>query len=152
VLSPVPAIAPGLMIQFPVGKSFKVTLPVAVEQFVWLIEPIDGEDGVTGCGCMTRLADATEVHPAVFVTVKLYVPETNPEIVLLEPVPIMAPGLIVQFPEGKPLSITLPVATVQPGWVIIPIIGAAGVAGCVFITTFAEGAELHPTELVTVYE
>ena len=46
--------------------------------------------------------------------------------VLLAPVPAIAPGLIVQFPAGKPLSTTLPVATAQVGCVIVPTVGAVG--------------------------
>lgn len=41
----------------------------------------------------------------------------------------MAPGLIVQFPAGKPFSITEPVETVQVGCVMVPAVGAAGVTG-----------------------
>jgi len=64
--------------------------------------------------------------------------------VLLVPVPAMAPGLIVQFPAGKPVNNTLPVATEHVGCVIVPATGADGVAGCELITIFAEGAEVHP--------
>ena len=69
---------------------------------------------------------------------------------MLEPVPEMLPGLIVQVPAGKPFRITLPVATVQVGWVIVPTIGAVGVAGCALITTLAEAGEVQPAALVTV--
>jgi len=62
----------------------------------------------------------------------------------------MAPGLIVQLPAGNPLRTTLPVATVQVGWVIVPTTGAEGVAGCAFITILAETPEVHPDEFVTV--
>ena len=64
---------------------------------------------------MITLAVAGEVHPAAFVTVKLYVPDAIPETVVLDPVPAKDPGLIVQFPAGKPLIATLPVATAQVG-------------------------------------
>ena len=57
---------------------------------------------------------------------------------------------MVQVPTGKPLNRTLPVAKAQVGWVITPTIGAAGVTGCAFITTFAEATETHPAEFVTV--
>lgn len=77
-------------------------------------------------------------------------PATNPEIVLLIPVPEMAPGLIVQFPAGKPFKTTLPFATPQLGWVIVPTEGGAGVTGCKFIIAFAEPTDVHPTELVTL--
>ena len=40
--------------------------------------------------------------------------------------PLIAPGLIVQFPDGKPLKTTLPVATEQVGCVMVPTVGAGG--------------------------
>jgi len=63
--------APGLIVQFPDGKPLKTTLPAAVEQVGWVIVPATGVDGVTSCAMITTLADATEVHPAALVTVKL---------------------------------------------------------------------------------
>ena len=66
------------------------------------------------------------------------------------PVPDIAPGLIVQLPAGNPLNSTLPVATRQVGWVMVPTIGAAGVAGCTLITTAVDAGEVHPEALVTV--
>lgn len=68
----------------------------------------------------------------------------------LEPEPDTAPGLIVQLPAGKPVNVTLPVATVHVGCVTVPIIGAAGVPGSATITIFAEAGDVHPNELVTV--
>src|ERR1700688_4123447 len=99
---------------------------------------------------MTTLADAGEVHPAAFVTVKLYVPVARPVIVVVAPVPLIAPGFIVQLPAGSPLKSTLPVATTQVGWVIAPTTGAVGVTGCALMTTLADAAEVHPAALVTV--
>ena len=64
--------------------------------------------------------------------------------------PDMAPGLMVQFPDGNPLNTTLPVDTAQVGWVINPGTGAMGVTGCELITTSADATEVHPSELVTV--
>jgi len=57
---------------------------------------------------------------------------------------------MVQFPAGRLLRTTLPVATAQVGCVIVPAAGAAGVEGCALITTLAEGEEEHPAALVTV--
>jgi len=57
---------------------------------------------------------------------------------------------MVQFPAGKPFKTTLPVATLQVGCVIIPTAGAAGVAGCALITTFAEAGDVQPDVLGTV--
>jgi hypothetical protein len=68
------------------------------------------------------------------------------------PVVVTAPGLRVNVHvpvAGKPLRSTLPVDTVQVGWVIVPTTGAVGVAGCVLITTFAEVVEVQ-VPLLTV--
>jgi hypothetical protein len=72
----------------------------------------------------------------------LYVPAARPEIVVLVADPAMEPGLIVQFPDGNPVKITLPVATAHVGCVIVPTVGAAGVTGCVLIVT-AVGVEIQ---------
>ena len=70
--------------------------------------------------------------------------------VVLTPVPAMAPGLIVQFPAGKPPRTTLPVAVTQVGCVMAPTVGAEGAPGTEFITTLAEITEVHPAALVTI--
>jgi hypothetical protein len=54
----------------------------------------------------------------------LYVPAPKPVIVVLVVEPAIAPGLIVQFPSGKPVNTTLPVGTAQVGCVIVPTVGA----------------------------
>jgi hypothetical protein len=77
--------------------------------------PTVGAAGAAGAALMTTLADAGEVHPAALVTVKLYVEAVSPTIVVLAPVPVTAPGLIVQLPAGNPLRTTLPVAKAQVG-------------------------------------
>jgi hypothetical protein len=57
---------------------------------------------------------------------------------------------MVQAPAGKPLKATLPVGTVQVGWVMVPIIGAV-VVGTALITTFDDATEVHPVAVeVTV--
>jgi hypothetical protein len=44
------------------------------------------------------------------------------------PEPGILPGLMVHVPvEGKPINNTLPVATAQVGWVMVPTVGADGV-------------------------
>jgi hypothetical protein len=53
---------------------------------------------------------------------------------------------------GNPFNTTLPVETVHVGCVIVPKEGAEGVAGWAFITIFADGGEMQPAALVTVYE
>ena len=77
-------------------------------------------------------------------------PAARPLIVLLVPLPVILPGLIVQLPEGRPPSTTLPVDDAQVVCVIVPTVGADGVTGCALITMLAEATEVHPTELVTV--
>ena len=49
--------------------------------------------------------------------------------VALGPDPEIAPGFIVQFPAGRPLNSTLPLAITQVGCVIEPASGAGGVKG-----------------------
>ena len=56
--------------------------------------------------------------------------------VVFVPVPAIAPGLIVQFPAGKPFNTTLPVANEQVGWVIVPTVGADGVILTVSVAAF----------------
>ena len=77
--------------------------------------PAVGAVGVTGCALITTLADAGEVHPTEFATVKLYVAADSPEIVVLAVFPFTEPGFIVQFPAGNPLNATLPVAREHVG-------------------------------------
>ena len=63
------------------------------------------------------------------------------------PVVVIAPGdrVSVQVPAaGRPFRTTLPVATEQVGWVMVPISGAAGDPGDGLMTTLAEATELHP--------
>ena len=73
--------------------------------------------------------------------------------VVLAVKPDMAPGLMVQFPDGNPFSTTLPVATAQVGCVIVPTVGAVGVGGCALIVTLVPD-EIQPSEFlaVTMYE
>ena len=69
--------------------------------------------------------------------------------VVLVPVPDIAPGLMVQVPvAGNPLKTTLPVDTLQVNWVIVPIAGAVGTAFTVSVAAF-DVALLEPVQLVT---
>jgi len=145
-----PVIPPGLMVQLPAGNPLSATLPVSTEQVGCVIIPMTGATGVAGNGFTTALTDANEIHPAAFVTVKLYVFGTNPAIVVLVVDPVIPPGLMVQLPAGNPLSATLPVATEQVGCVIIPTTGEVGVAGNGFITALTDAKEIQPVAFVTV--
>ena len=134
VFEPVPDIAPGLIVQFPAGKPLNSTPPLATAQVGCVIMPTTGADGDPGCALITTLAEAKEIHPAALVTVKAYVPATSPDRVVLDPVPEIAPGLMIQFPGGKLVRTTLPVGTAQEGWVMAPIIGANGLGFTVTLT------------------
>ena len=67
--------------------------------------------------------------------------------VVLVPVPLIAPGLMVHVPVGRPLKITLPVAVEQVGWLMVPVVGAEGapVAG---LTVNEADAETHVGSVV----
>ena len=69
---------------------------------------------------------------------------------MLVPLPVIAPGLMVQLPAGRPFNTTLPVAVAQVGCVMTPTVGAVG-----FAFTVAEvvpGALVQPlTVTVNVY-
>jgi hypothetical protein len=61
------------------------------------------------------------------------VPEARPETVVFVPFPLVTtePGVRVSVHvpvEGNPFSTTLPVPTVQVRWVIVPTVGAEGIA------------------------
>jgi hypothetical protein len=62
----------------------------------------------------------------------LYVPDGSPVNVTLVPDPgvVILPGLLVRVQDsvGRPLKLTLPVATEQVGFVIIPTTGSLGIA------------------------
>ena len=60
--------------------------------------------------------------------------------VVLVPVPVIAPGLIVHVPvAGRPFNTTLPVvAEHEAGWVMVPTSGAVGADGGSFITISAD--------------
>lgn len=61
------------------------------------------------------------------------------------PVVANVPGVLVtvHVPAGKLLRTTLPVAMVHVGWVMVPISGFNGVAGCVLITTLPDGTDVQ---------
>ena len=100
-------------------------------------------------------AEAGETHPAAFATVNVYVPGGMAITVRVGPVPAIVtfPGVLVRVHvpvAGNPLTSTLPVDRAQVGCVISPVTGAVGVSGWALMTTFADEADTHPFELVTV--
>jgi hypothetical protein len=146
VLAVEPVIAPGLIVQVPAGKPFKTTDPVATAQVGCVISAV-GAPGVPKLAVITTFADAEEIQPDASVTVKLYVPATKPVMVVLAVEPVIAPGLIVQLPAGKPLIITLPVANAQVGCVINPAKGAEGMALTISVAIF-DVALFRPVQFV----
>jgi hypothetical protein len=144
-----------LMVHAPLcGNPFSTALPWVMHVGP-VIVPGMGAAGVGGWALMTMLPDKGEVQPAWPVTVKLYVPGGRPAIVVEAPEPVMdtVPGYltIVHAPvAGNPVSSALPVAAMHVGWTMFPAVGAAGIAGCGFITAAAEAADVHPDAFVTV--
>jgi len=114
-----------------------------------------GADGGEGCELITTVPVDPEVHPAAFVTVKVYDPPAgNPDAVKVVPVPVfvIAPGFLVSVhvpDEGKPLNATLPLDTEHVGCVIVPNVGVVAAIG-ELITTFPDDPDVHP-DTVTVY-
>jgi hypothetical protein len=156
VLTPVPVIVvpPGVLVnvQIPVaGKPFKIALPVATVHVGCVIIPTVGAVGVVGCVLIITFPDAAEIHPDALVTVYENTPAVSPDMVLLDPVPVMPPGFIVHMPDaGRPFNTTLPVATVHVGCTVDPTVGVVGDGDWVLITTFDDATEVHPDSLVTL--
>jgi hypothetical protein len=136
---PVTVVFPGVIVRvhdpFP-GKPDKFTLPVDTPLPGWVMLPIIGGDGITGKVFITTLGEASELQPAEFTTVKVYVPVESPDIVVLFPVPVKVfpPGDCTMLhvpPAGNPLKSTLPVEVMQFGCVTWPITGFAGLGSTV---------------------
>ena len=82
-------------------------------------------------------------------------PVASPDIVADVPVPVVTvpSGVMVKVHvpvAGNSFNVTLPVASVHVGWVIVPTVGDAGVDGCALMTMLADADEMHPDALVTV--
>jgi hypothetical protein len=131
----------------PAAGEVTVIVPVAAEQVGCCVTLATGAAGNAGDSLITKSEEGNEVQDNEFVTVKLNMPDGNPVIVVLVPEPVTAPGLIVQLSEGKPLKTTLPEGTPHVGWVIVPIIGAAGRALTVSVAVL-EVTLVTPLQLV----
>ena len=103
------------------GKPDKSTLPVGDKHEGCVIVPTIGAVGFDGIALTTAFDDATEVHPAAFVTVNVYVVggfKALKLVVVPLPVNVAPPGLAVtvQDPvEGKLDKATVPVGVVHVG-------------------------------------
>ena len=138
VEAPVPAVVvpPGFRVSVQVpwaGNPFRTTLPVAREQVGCVMVPATGAPGVSGCVLITAFPEIAETHPEASVTVKVKLPGVKPEMVVEVPDPVVVtpPGfrVTIQIPDdGRPFNTTLPVASSQSGWVVVPITGAIGPA------------------------
>jgi hypothetical protein len=151
---PDPEIAPGLIVQTPTaGRPLITTLPVIeVHDDGCVIAPIAGAAGDPGGEMIITSVEGRDIHPASLVILKLYVPGIRLAIIVLVPVPVIAPGLMIQVPvAGNPFKITLPVGVPhEEGCVIVPAIGAVGAAGGAFTTTLADAFDIHPVAAVTL--
>ncbi len=135
----------------PAFWTVTVILPVATAQ-VGCVNATTGAEGVRGCDDITTSAESAEVHPAAFVTLKLYVPGASDDTVALAPDPAIAPGFIVQLPAGRLFRTTLPVGTVHVGCVGAAGAGAGGSAFTVsaYVATAAEHGDPEGLLVVTV--
>jgi len=66
---PDPVIVPGLIVQFPAGRSFNTTLADADVHEGWVMSPNDGTCGAEGAVLILIPTDGREVHPEIVVTV-----------------------------------------------------------------------------------
>jgi hypothetical protein len=95
---------------------------------------------------------AGEVHPAVFVTVKVYIPGFNSDTVVLVPVPVkfIFPGDRVSFHvpvDGNPLKVTLPVDAAHVGWEMASTTGVEGRAFTVRVNVVDAASQGAPSGL-----
>ena len=71
--------------------------------------------------------------------------------VVVVPVPVIAPGLIVHFPVGgRPLSTTLPVGRTRGRLGYCACYRGSRIPGGEIMITSVEGREIHPASLVTL--
>ena len=74
VLLPVPVVVapPGYLVRVQLpedGSPLNTTLPVATLHVGWVIDPVLGAPGVTGCEFMLTEAVGPDVQPSLFLTV-----------------------------------------------------------------------------------
>jgi hypothetical protein len=61
VLTVLPVMPPGLMVQLPAGRPFNTTLPVERKHVVWVITPINGAVGTAAI--VTEVTADTSPQP-----------------------------------------------------------------------------------------
>lgn len=106
-------------------------VPLGKLQVGWVIVPIAGADGVSGCVFIGADSDGLELQSPLF-TINVYAADCFRPLkaaVLPEPCRVPPPGdaVIVQFEFGKPPNCTVPVGRLQDGCVIPEMTGAGGV-------------------------
>ena len=106
--------------------------------------------GVTDAGAALIVTEvAADVHPALFLTVTLYVPGAtllNKPVVFVYVVPSML--YVIPAAGAGVFTVIIPVAREHVGWVGVTV-GAAGAAGAGFIVTDV-AEERQPLALFTV--
>jgi hypothetical protein len=148
VVAPVPAIAPGLIVQLPAGRLLRITLPVATAHVGCVIVPTVGVPGVTGWE-LTVTGEGVDVQElsAVLLTITLCKPAATPAKVV-EACHAPPSMLYSKAPSGEVTTIVA-VVTIQVGCVVLRVAEAGG-EGCALMITLAEAGDVHPDPLVTV--
>ena len=126
-------------VQFPVAGSLLIVRPpVETEHVGWIRLPTNGDRGAAGELVIEKPAEAGEVHPLEFVTLKLYEPGERSFKTI--PAPLLSTAIVpdvltnVQLPvAGKSKIAMLPVPTKQVGWLTIEPVGAGGSGGAALI-------------------
>jgi hypothetical protein len=125
--------------QLPAGNPLRSTLPVGVVQVGWETTPT-----ITGVGVEFTLMDLELLQPvAVSVKVRVAVPVLTPVTIPALVTVAMALSLLDQVPPE--LGVTLAVLPTQTS-VAPPSIGLSGIGS---IIAGVDGAEIHPSLLVT---
>ena len=74
-------------VQLPAGRFVNSTLPVASMQLGGVMVPTTGASGIEGCAFITTFWEEGDTHPPELVTVKVYVPGSRVEMLVVVPFP-----------------------------------------------------------------